>query len=217
MRGLLLNYQFGMWDAVLKGIKTNTRRCPSGLDQINKTPGDYKFIGFYKVENLKSQYAEFQTVWDSKITRVLIRNKPGDYAYLQEPVLSWNNQNFYKYTDKAGHNEAEAFKPLIDRAISEGAHWENKYFMAEQKARYFVKFIDVKVERLQDISIRDCLSEGIQTQHSSFYYVYNGVKVFLETPQKAYFYLYNQINGITENNNPWVFSYHFELCEKPNL
>jgi hypothetical protein len=214
MRGLLLNYQFGMWDAVLKKIKTNTRRG-GGLDEINKNPDDYNFVGIYT--HSKSIFAEFSNVWTGVITRVIVRNKPGTYSYLQEPILKTPENVFYKYTDLNGHCEAEAFAPLIDVAIKNGASWENKYYMAGADARFYVKWTDWKMERLNDISIRDCLAEGIQRQGNTFYYTKDGVKIFFPTPQKAYFSLYNSVNDCKENNNPWLFSYHFELCQKPEI
>jgi hypothetical protein len=214
MRGLLLNYQFGMWDAVLKNLKTNTRRS-GGLHDINKNPGNYKFVGFNEYRN--SVYAEFSNVWTGVITMVIVRHPVGSYAYLQEPVLQTSNELYYKYRDVNGHSEAETFAPLIEFAIKTGHTWTNKYYMPEKQARYFVKFTNVEVMRLNDISIRDCLLEGIQRQHTTFYYTKDNVKKFFPTPQKAYFSLYNSVNGTEENNNPWLFSYHFELCQKPQI
>lgn len=214
MRGLLLNYQYGMWDAVLQKIKTNTRRA-GGLDTINKNPDDYKFVGILSIN--KSQYAEFSNVWTGAITRVIVRHLPDSYAYLQEPVLTTHENKFYKYTDLNGHSEADAFAPLIEVAIAKGFHWQNKYYMPCEKARFYVKFTDWKVERLNDISIVDCLAEGIKRQGDTFYFTKDNVKMFFKTPQKAYFGLYNAVNGIKENNNPWLFSYHFQLCQKPEL
>ncbi len=213
MRGLLLNYQFGMWDAVLKKIKTNTRRG-GGLDKINLTPDDYEFIGVYSPSGLK-MYAKMQHRTTGKIEHVIVRFRPNDYAYLQEPILKSDKDVFYKYTDINGHSEAEAFAPLIDAAIKNGASWKNKYYMAGEDARYYVKFSTWKIQRLNDISEADCLAEGVQKQDDSYYYSKDGVKVLFPTAKKAYFSLYNSVNNIKENNNPWLFSYYFELCQKP--
>lgn len=212
MRGLLLNYRFGMWDAVLKRVKTNTRRA-GGLDEINKNPNDYKFVGSIDISS--RVYAEFSNVWTGVITRVIVRNKPGSFSYLQEPVLETPENIFYKYSDMNGHSEADAFAPLIDFAIKKGYTWKNKYFMKGENARFFVKWTDWKMQRLNDISSADCLAEGIQRQGNTFYYTKDNVKIFFATPQKAYFSLYNAVNNVKENNNPWLFSYYFELCQKP--
>ncbi len=221
MRGLLLNYQYGMWDAVLKKIKTNTRRG-GGLHSINENPEDYKFIGFLRKDtfnivenNFIPLFAEFTQLSTGKIVSAPIRFKPGSNAYLQEPILRYKKEVFYQYSDPKGNIETIAFFPLIEHAIRHGAEWENKYFMAEINARYFVKFTDVKVQRLSDISEADCLAEGIQKQYDSYYYTKDGVKVLFPTAQKAYFSLYNAVNNCKENNNPWLFSYYFELCQKP--
>ncbi len=211
MRGLLLNYQFGMWDAVLQKIKTNTRR-KGGLDEINKNPDDYKYFGFWQAGGI---IIEMQQISTGKTINIPLRHKPGDFAYLQEPVLTTPSSIFYKYTDTDGHSEADAFAPLIDQAIKNGASWENKYFMAAKNARFYVKFTNWKIQRLQDISEEDCLAEGIQAQGDSFFYTKDGVKLLFPTAKKAYFSLYNSVNNIKIANNPWLFSYYFELCQKP--
>ena len=226
MRGLLLNEQYGMWDAVLQKIKTNTRRVGQMDTVINKDPDNYEYKGFYQSEASKSLYAEFQHKVTGKIEHVIVRYKQGDRAYLQEPINRAGEQILYHYRDANGVRESEVFKPLVEKAKASGALWENKYFMKQEHARFFVIFkTNPKVERLHDISDTDCFAEGIRIHSpapndfpdisSGYYYTKDGVKKILSTVQKAYFSLYNEINkGNKGHANPWVFSYYFELCPK---
>lgn len=213
MRGLLLNYKYGMWDAVLKKRKTNTRRG-GGLDEINIKPNEW-YVSSCKNTGT-NQFIEFTNTKTGKIIIVKPRYKPLECAYLQEPVLINDKDIFYKYTDEKGLSEADAFGPLIDKAIKvNGAAWKNKYFMEQKYARYFVQFTSWKCERLNDISHEDILKEGVVKSGDSYYYTIDGVKTVFPTAKNAYFSLYNAVNNIKENNNPWLFSYYFELTPNP--
>ena len=81
-----------------------------------------------------------------------------------------------------------------------------------------IRIEKVRVERLQDISDADCLSEGIIKYANGVYtYIEGGKKYYhreLDTPQKAYGVLINKINGLgTWMLNPLVFVYNFKLVK----
>ncbi len=220
MKGLLLNYQYGMWDAVLKGIKTNTRRAHRCLVEINKDPDKYEFVDFKIIEG--GTYARFKEIDHGYMIECRARYQIGEIAFLQEPTMNmapWVTKEdtiMYQYRDKEGHTELETFRVLLEAAKKKGAKWGNKMFMPAAEARYHVKFNRIEIERLNDISDKDCLAEGIETnlvdgEPFSYAFKDNGKMVAYATPKKAYFSLYNLINKDAPQN-PWVFSYHFELC-----
>ena len=221
MKGLLLNYTFGMWDAVVTGKKTNTRRSHKTLFKVNETPNDFDFIGSVTKKD-GTIFAKFKPKTGGQIMEGRARYQIGEVVFLQEPTMNLNpyvtNEDtiMRQYRDKDGVSEVEHFKPLIEAAKAKGATWANKMFMSQSHARYFVKITGVEVERLQDISVKDCLAEGIEQKKDNdnfitYGYRENGKPFFFTNPKKAYFSLYKEINKVAPDN-PWVFSYHFELC-----
>ena len=85
---------------------------------------------------------------------------------------------------------------------------------------HHIRIINVKIERLQDISDVDCLAEGIEFDHKvqMFYVNYNrvtGSRVWLsDTPRKSFAVLIDKISGRgIWNSNPFVFVYKFELVD----
>lgn len=217
MKGLLLNYEYGMWDAVLEKVKTNTRRAHKCLLPVNHSPNDYEFIGLDATPD--GTYARFKPKNGGAIIECRARYQVGEISFLQEPTLNLKgyvtdeDMVMYQYRDADGHTELDHFKQLIDTAKQRGASWGNKMFMGEKEARYFIKIKRIEVERLKDISKEDCLAEGIRQNGVGYYFLRDGKKVLFDTPQKAYFSLYNIINK-NAPENPWVFSYHFEICNK---
>lgn len=224
MKGLLLNYQYGMWDAVLQKIKTNTRRAHKSLVPVNGSkknpinPDDFELLGV--VHTPDGAYARFKPKKGGAIIECRARYQVGEITFLQEPTLNLNgfvtrdeDMIMYQYRDHLGVTETDHFKPLIDKALKSGAKWGNKMFMGEKEARYFVRIKRIEVERLQNISDADCFAEGIRLDEGGYFFLNNGQKVYHKSVQKAYFSLYNIINR-NAPANPWVFSYHFELCKK---
>lgn len=218
MKGLLLNYTFGMWDAVVTGKKTNTRRSHKTLFTVNENPDDYKFIGTVTKKD-GTIMARFIPKQGGQIIECRARYQPDEIVFLQEPTMNLkpyvtdDDTIMYQYRDKDGVTELDHFKQLIEAAKAKGAKWANKMFMVQAQARYFVKITEIQIERLQDISVRDCIKEGIEHKEETNTYGYreNGKPIFFTNPKKAYFSLYREINKVAPEN-PWVFSYHFELC-----
>ena len=84
-----------------------------------------------------------------------------------------------------------------------------------------IQIINVRVERLQDISDEDCLAEGIikgqcgsaDTHFMEAYYVPNYIQPYCK-PQYAYEILIDKVSGKgTWEKNPYVFVYDFELVK----
>ena len=89
-----------------------------------------------------------------------------------------------------------------------------------------IRITNVRVERLQDISVENCLREGIVKDDSKTYF--NGYAFdysfdqhgnmlasrWYKTPRDAFAALIAKVSGkeIWESN-PWVFVYEFELVK----
>lgn len=103
--------------------------------------------------------------------------------------------------------------------------WTNKMFVSASECIHRIRIIDVRAERLQDISDDDCLREGIYKQGARpgvpDLYAFDTcldqygdvlAKQWYKTPRKAFSALIDKVSGKgTWERNPWVFVYEFEL------
>lgn len=101
-------------------------------------------------------------------------------------------------------------------------------FMPQAYARIFLKVINVRVERLQDISEEDAIAEGIEqvggeASLSPWRNYLKGKKGEMlqhcSSPKRSYQTLWDSINKKEPEKqwqaNPYVFIYEFERIEKP--
>lgn len=142
----------------------------------------------------------------------------GEKIYLKEPyfqpsIMLPPRQSGYIYRYDAGLNT-----PFVNLASGK-ERWKNKLFMPERAARYWIEITNVKVERLQDISERDCIKEGIKDHRDGCSYKRffdNGLKRgWYADAKESYKHLINAIDGKgTWDNNPFVFVYDFKLTTR---
>lgn len=81
-----------------------------------------------------------------------------------------------------------------------------------------IKITNVRIEHLQDISDKDCISEGLEFLNGHFYVNYNKIthsRIWIgKTPQEAYAALIDLISGNgTWERNPLVWVYDF-VCPR---
>jgi len=83
--------------------------------------------------------------------------------------------------------------------------------MPRTAARIFLKVTSVKVERVQEISIADCISEGITLPD----YAEQAIKdIRHPDPYEIFMNLWQSINGVESwINNEWVWVYSFDVLE----
>lgn len=105
--------------------------------------------------------------------------------------------------------------------------WGNKLFVRADLMPHRIRIINVRVERLQDISDEDCIAEGVELNPRQ--YEHDGLKLYFvrnlghrrmfgcdnfKTPREAYAALIDRISGKgTWQSNPYVFVYEFELVK----
>jgi len=98
--------------------------------------------------------------------------------------------------------------------------WKSPQFLPEKFARYFIQIVDVRPERLQDITEEDALREGIQWNASGplhAHYLDTKLKAWMnfETARKAYADLWDAINPKHPFAlNEWVWRIEFKLAEE---
>lgn len=121
------------------------------------------------------------------------------------------------------------FEMVGDGFMKESAGWTNKMFVRADLMLHHIEFTDVKVERLRDISEKDCLKEGIVFIESlsiigedAYFFavkrkvrqMYDNILKFFSSPQRAYADLIDKISGRgTWKRNPWVVVYTFERVD----
>ena len=135
--------------------------------------------------------------------------QPGDILYVRE---TW-----HKYTKRVGKGEgcynAEFYGYRASIANSEDTNepWKPSIFMPKETARIWLKVKDVRVERLQDITIEGIRNEGISSMaaHAGD----------MEIAQEEFQLLWNptikksDLDRYGWNANPWVWVIEFEKVE----
>lgn len=183
--------------AILSGQKTQTRRV------VKPQPND-TFDRHWESFALK----------DGEIFVLSAPYKPGDILYVREtwngvttgnPKVGFQTIFWYKADDKY-ENPADKWRPSIH--------------MPKEAARIFLRVTDVRVERLQGITIDECKKEGIWDDYKTFSEKYHENLI-----QRAYPVVFAELWDSTIKPadldrygwaaNPWVWVIEFERCEKP--
>ncbi len=194
----MFNERYGLTQAVLDGTKTMTRRIIKGgfVDiKVYNANCDWHFIAGTKdgdsVE-IKPNYQIGEEVAVAQSYRTLIES-----GYLaDEREDGWVNEK---------------------NIVSEG--FRNKMFVRADLMPHRIRIIDIRIERLQDISEEDCLREGVEKWIDC--YIVSGImenhgknNVCFDTPREAFAALIDRISGRgTWQRNPWVYVYEFKLCQ----
>lgn len=210
MRELPILFNTEMVRAILDDRKTCTRRVVKydKADDVLNSPA--------KKEN--------PDIPDKQFIKCLVKMpyEVGDILYVRE---TW-----HKYTKRVGNGEschlAEFYGYKASIANSEDANepWKPSIHMPKEAARIWLKVTDVRVERLQEITDKECIKEGIYPSNcrncnatfgcdvcldEGYDEVDEFVEVWDNTIKKSDFDRYGW------DANPLVWVIEFERCEKP--
>ena len=112
------------------------------------------------------------------------------------------------------------FEMIDGNFITESVGWTNKMFVKADLMKHHIKITDVKVERIQSISVDDILCEGVWQfyDNKNLFYVSKNIgyapDVAFLSAREAFWYLIDNISGKgTWESNPWVVAYGFELVD----
>lgn len=228
MKKIMFNDKYGLTQAVLEGRKTQTRR----LFTLTLNEGDL--------------YGDLKEVYPDKVFRCVNRWM---FEY-KKKVYDIPAQNYPKYSvgeivavaqsyKDAGYSPDDIFYRSIhkiDGYIKETAcsqkGWNNKILVAPNMMPHQIRITNVRVERLQDISDKDCLADGIERLSDGggfkpYAFYDKSIKVKSEkegvnygwyrsydTPREAYAALIDKVSGKgTWEKNPYVFVYDFKLIK----
>ena len=113
---------------------------------------------------------------------------------------------------------AQAYRDVIDTGgyphLTAQAGWANKMFIRASLMPHQIRITSIRVERLQEISDKDCMREGVEYTPLYGWYIKGSVGKFLTSPREAFAGLIDKVSGKgTWERNPWVFVYEFELIK----
>lgn len=203
MRKIMFNDAFCLTQAVLSGTKTMTRR----LLKVPKTCNGKEVYSF----NILTNNAGTQCVdLVDENGGVLDSWKP-HYEVGEVVAIAQSYKEVYPNAD---------FEMVDGNFMTESAGWTNKMFVKADLMPRHIKITDVKIERLQDISVDDILCEGVWQfyDNKNLFYVSKNIgyapDVAFLSAREAFWYLIDHISGKgTWESNPWVVAYSFELVD----
>lgn len=216
MKFIPILFSTPMVQAILDGRKTQTRRVIKGFTaEVNG-----KYINFeYKTSKLKMSVGNVTFKNLNKPFLGIVEESPygvpGDILWVRETWHEVKKSNFNRnipYLYKASSHETKV----------ENYKWKPSIFMPKQACRLFLKVVSVRVERLQDISEEDAISEGVKMvgnlyNNYSAGYQHFGVGNLFQYAKKSFASLWESINGEESwNSNPWVWVLEFCVIDKPS-
>lgn len=240
IRPILFNTE--MVQAILAGRKTQTRRIikrqPAFANSELGTPlkrndGTYTFrVAPYKhvyEGNYKPPCVPGDILWVRETWRPA---KGTMHTYIHGEITEsedWHDGYEYR---AGGYSFPDGFKESSDdyhlSEIRSGGSWHPSIHMPKEAARIFLRVKDVRVERLQDITVLDAISEGCSgtiCDHTDATPTYGCIDCYntgwLEAPDEEFAQLWDTITKPADrdqygwNANPWVWVIEFERCGKP--
>ena len=193
-----------MVQALLKARKTQTRRLLKPQPINSEIPGSWQWAPplkhLRKLLLNEGALIEFRNP-GSLILDCCPHGKPGDKLWVREAWQAWKEFNHLPPRDIPSH-ALERINYLAD-----GNKWDARYrharFMPRWASRILLEITDVRVERLQDISVNDAVAEGALNQ--------SVVDQFAQVHAvDMYRCIWNGINGPGSwNANPWVWVIEF--------
>lgn len=191
-----ISFNDEMVKAILEGRKTQTRR----LIKNNKKGGLLENGGyFYRDKFSYTATNNFDDFGKNKIVKLCSKYQTGDILYVKETFNlngdCWGVAYPLKINYKADGKE-------------NGFKWISSNNMRKEYARIFLKIVNIRVEKLQDISECDSRKEGVEAK----YFGHNDPEGDKYANTYSFMELWNSTakDGYRWEDNPYVFVYEFE-------
>jgi hypothetical protein len=204
----MFNERYGLETAVLKGVKTVTRRICSVQPPYERN--EIAFPVFAGDGENSPLYGAF--CWVNK-------DNPKEFTKWCRTPYKWDD---IVAIAQCYNDIPDIYSRVsIDELPLKSAGWRNKMFVKAKHMPHRIKIKKVGIQHLQDISDEDCLKEGIRryTKDGTVfkYDLVDGFEMFSwkdmpRSPREAFAALIDKISGKgTWDKNPWVWRYEFEL------
>ena len=190
----MLNDNYCLTDAVLRGQKTMTRRIERGLELLSGT--NHEFDG-------NKVILHFEASDEPIIIRP--RYKVGEIVAVAQ-----------SYKDAGMRPTHKIYNERTDKSdnVCNTSGWTNKMFVQPELMPHKIQITNICLERLQDISEEDCQREGIRKfgEEFGFYDNRKNCTRLFGTSRSAFKCLIDRVSGKgTWASNPYVFAYEFKL------
>jgi hypothetical protein len=215
--------------AILDGLKTCTRRICKDANEY--TVPDMDFYNADRRTYAVHNFADKEQMEQLSTAERTCPICPGDILYVRETV--W--QKTGHYLDVDGETKAvwcSEFKYVASDEKPETGwnySWAKRpsIHMPKEAARIWLKVTDVRVERLQSITVEGAIKEGAEgenchhTNAGAFGCTDCMNTGWIVPPQIEFMQIWDStikksdLDRYGWNANPWVWVIEFERCEKP--
>lgn len=206
-RVLSILFNTEMVRAILDGRKSCMRRiCKDGNEY---TVPDMNFYNADRRTYAVHNYADKKHTDKLSIAERSCPICPGDILYVRETWKKAPN-GYYYYEDWQRNDIADVTK------------WKPSIHMPKEAARIWLKVTDVRVERLQEMTLKDFKAEGIYDDYKTYSEIYTDHLRQMAYP-KVFARLWNStikkadLDRYGWEANPWVWVIEFDRCEKPEI
>ncbi len=195
--------------AILEGRKTQTRRVVK--PQPEKCGDGWIYNNVHFADDAQMQSHLFHDIYGNYKCPYggVYSDGTGDTLWVRE---TWASHKYMDDTKPSEFTVGAQMLPVWYRADNvqndERGRWRPSIFMPRWASRITLRVVDVRVERVQDISDEDCINEGM------WMYSPNNVGPAPEILSRGDFAeLWDFINarrGHAWDTNPWVWVVEFE-------
>lgn len=221
-RVLPILFNTDMVQAILDGRKTVTRRM---VKKSQCMLADRK-----EPHELDRKYAPFDGMTDAELVECTYRPpyQPGDTLYVREtwsflPCVECMDEGPTCNVDPVVYDDGESesegcFVYKASHPRPERVRWTPSIHMPKDAARIWLKVKDVRVERLQDMTLDDFLAEGVTIRLEAF----NDPENAYMQAREGFIYIWNHtvkkddLESYGWEANPFVWVIEFERCSKPD-
>lgn len=173
--------------AILEGRKTQTRRVVKHIPALGWVEDWCHRIDNADLKHIVGDYRRFCPY-----------GKVGDRLWVRE---TWSE--YSQFSTSGGIDVWKCYK-ADDSDINDYIDWKSPIFMSRSMSRITLEIIDIRVERVQDITPEDALKEGFCNYGTDV----DTLDAFCEAWQKL-----NSKRGYPWESNPWVWVVEFKVVE----
>lgn len=196
-----------------KSPKTVTRRCIKGYIPKDAVWGYTAFTP----KGYISCKGTFPDGYGEKFFKLPCQ--PGDILYVRETFQKFPCYRIGEYPTQGNSDRKPDSWDYVYKADNwyPDEKWIPSIHMPKEGARIWLKVTDVRVERLQDMTLDDFLSEGVVIRPEAF----NDPENANMQARSEFVGIWNSTIRKSDNDfygwdaNPWTWIIEFERCEKP--
>lgn len=197
--------------AILDGRKTMTRRVIKPQPEEYHGVGKFQGIDFWGyVRGMKLEEDSIHSKWPKCLLKYCPYGQTGDRLWVREAayISPVDFGGPYTHYDSNENGRVVAYRANGRNEAAEdfGVKVTPSIFMPRWASRITLEIVNVKVERLQEISIEDCWKEGMSPDAPLNNYGSGAIE------RDAYAALWDSLNakrGYPWNKNPWVWVIKF--------